>query len=61
METKNITLYAMNDTQSLGLQNYGLSLTFLFNGPITTFAKEITTCSQNIILNWSTTFKVNMS
>ena len=45
METKNITLYAMNDTQSLGLQNYGLSLTFLFNGPITTFAKEITTCS----------------
>ena len=51
METKNVTHYAMNDTQSLGLQNYGLSLTFLFNRPITTFAKEITTCSQNIILN----------
>ena len=61
METKNVTHYAMNDTQSLGLQNYGLSLTFLFNRPITTFAKEITTCSQNIILNWSTTCKVNMS
>ena len=51
METKNVTHYAMNDTQSLGLKNYGLSLTFLFNRPITTFVKEITTCSQNIILN----------
>ena len=51
----------MNDTQSLGVQNYGLSLTFLFNGQITTFVEEIKTGSQNIILNWPSTFKVDMS